>query len=77
MLAPTAEFVTERLGRLASGGNWIVVTESREFADALEAVAILQDAQVTRREFAMYHEASPASVHPRESTRFALIIAQP
>ncbi|PYP59222.1 MAG: hypothetical protein DMD40_03815 [Gemmatimonadetes bacterium] len=52
------------LGRLASDGNWIVVTESREFADALEAVALLQDAKVTRREFPMSHEASPESLPP-------------
>ena len=40
------------------------MTESREFADALEAVALLQDAKLTRREFPMSHEASPESLPP-------------
>jgi len=77
MFTPTADFVTERLSRLASDGNWIVVTESREFAETLESVARLQGARVTRREFAVMHEAAPVSSHPRELTRFAIIVGKP
>jgi hypothetical protein len=68
-----AQMVSARLTRLAPRGAWVVVTESEEFAKALETTAKLR-AKVMRREFPAFHEGAPVSVHPKETSRFALII---
>ncbi len=47
----TAEFVNERLVRLAPGGRWTVVTESSEFATTLEAAAQGKGVTFTVKEF--------------------------
>jgi len=78
---PTGKFVdtasaNERISRLKPGGFWVVVTEKPDFADALEAAAALQGAKTMRRDFAPGHEAAPASAHPRDPGRIALIITR-
>jgi len=72
--SPTAEFVSERLARLAPGGRWVIVTESEEFAATIRAAAESQGATVTTRGFAAAHEAAPSSVYPRETSRSAVIV---
>jgi hypothetical protein len=77
---PTGKFINPkmvdaRLSRLKPGGSWVVVTESTEFANALEAAGehFFGKGKVMRREIAAMHEAAPVSPHPKDPRRFALI----
>jgi hypothetical protein len=71
---PTAQFVVERLDRLAPGGRWVVVTESAEFAATVRAAAEMKGARVTTRPIPAHHEGAPQSSYPREPTRQTMII---
>ena len=77
VFTPAASFILARVARLAPGGRWVVMTESAEFAEAVEGVARLQGVTVRGTCVAPYHEAVPASVYPREIGRYVLIIERP
>jgi RHS repeat-associated protein len=69
---PSQQFVEARLGRLTPGGTWVVVTESSEFVQALEAAGTYSGARVTVNQIPQAHEATPQSTYPRETTRYVV-----
>lgn len=92
LLQAADHFLDARLSRLASGGNYVLVTESVEFANAIRAAAELRRAHVfqrfarpARRELnpetneiriVPGHETTPMSEHAREFARIVLVISQ-
>lgn len=64
----------ERLGRLAPGGRWHVVTEAEEIAETLVSLGPRRGIQrPTLTEFAPFHEGAPMSGWTRGLTRFSII----
>lgn len=74
---PTAEFVAQRLTCLAPGGRWVIVTESEEFVRAIRAAAETKGTNTFIRRFPKAHDASPKSKHPKETSRFTVIVEKP
>jgi hypothetical protein len=73
---PAKRFALARLERLAPGGRWILVTESRRFATALKALADF-DADIASRfslrSYVLSPRQAPRSYYPPVDTRFRLI----
>jgi hypothetical protein len=73
---PSQQFVEARLGRLKPGGSWVVVTESSEFVQTLEAVGAYAKARVTVNQIPQAHEATPQSTYPREANRYVVTFSR-
>jgi hypothetical protein len=74
--APAAEaFIDARIKRLQPGGSWEIITESSDFADALEAVGQSKKVAITRTEIPLHQ--APKSTYPRVDDRFKITITKP
>lgn len=72
-------FARQRLARLLPGGRWVVITENREFAEALQDIAMTHGFTVTLSRLPL-HRAPPASrqyIHPLIKERYQLIVRKP
>jgi len=79
-------FVDSRLSHLSSGGQWVVVTEKKSFAQAISFSAQKRGFKVLWRKTTDVHkrdgkkipthEATPHSKHARDSARIVLVISK-
>ena len=76
VLSPSQQFIEARLARLKTGGTWVLITESSDFAQALEIAGSLANARVTVYQTPLAHEATPQSAYPREHSRFVLTFSK-
>jgi len=73
---PSFQFIEARLGRLKAGGIWVVITESSEFVQALQAAGTFAGARVSVNQIPPAHEATPQSTYPREQNRYAVTFSR-